>query len=161
MWMVWLVALVVPVLHASDELAVTYRAGAIQPGDVVRVAVRAPAGASGVTATWHGRAVPFTRDADGVWRALIGIDVEAPIGPASLVVTAARPGAAPLTATEAIAIAPKAVRTRRIRVNPKFVNPPKSALPRIQRESALQNELFARPPTPRLWTNDAVRPVKA
>ena len=52
------------------------------------------------------------------------------------------------------------MRTRRITVNPKFVNPPKSALPRIQQEAALLNELFRTTSAERRWSRDAVRPVE-
>ncbi len=154
---VWLLA---PTLRASDELAVVYRPGLIQPGDVLHLAVNAPAKTAAVTGTWHERVVPFVRDADGVWRALLGIDVDTAPGQQTLTLTSAGDGQAAVTAVETLTISPKAVRTRRIKVNPKFVTPPKSALPRIQRESALLNELFAKPPSARLWAPDAARPVE-
>ena len=146
--------------RASDELVVTYRTGLVQPGDVLYLAVNAPADAATVTATWHAREIPFVRDADGVWRGLLGIDVAAATGPKALAVTATRPGAAALTTTQTVTVSPKAVRTRRIRVNPKFVVPPEGELPRIQREAKMLNELFAKPPSARLWAPGAVRPVE-
>ena len=149
-----------PILRAADDLTLTYRAGLVQPGDVLQLAVAAPAGVSLVTATWHDRDVPFLRDADGVWRALLGIDVEAAPGPHDLLVSAARAAGPALMSAQTVTVSPKAVRTRRIRVNPKFVIPPKSVLPRIERETKLLNEVFARPPSPRLWTRDAARPVE-
>jgi len=146
-------------LRAGDELALSYRAGLIQPGDVLHLAVTAPVTATAVSATWHERPIPFVRDADGVWRALLGVDVAAPTGEKTLFVTATSGAGAPITTAQTVTISPKAVRTRRLRVNPKFVIPPKSALPRIERETALLNELFAQPPSPRQWAPDAVRPV--
>lgn len=154
------VALLVPALHASDDLVLRYRAGPVQPGDVLHLAVVAPAEVSSVTATWHEREVPFLRDADGIWRALLGIDVAAATGSRPLLLSASRPSAAALTSTHAVTVSPKAVRTRRIRVNPKFVTPPRSELPRIERETALLNELFRKTRSDRLWTTDAARPVE-
>lgn len=148
------------VLYASDEVALTYRAGLVQPGDVLHLAVTAPAGSTAVTATWHEREIPFGRDADGVWRALLGIDVGATTGAKPLLVTASRPGAVAVSITHTLTVSPKAVRTRRITVNPKFVTPPKSALPRIARETELLNALFRRAPSERMWAPGAVRPVE-
>ena len=153
----WLVA---PSLRAADHVALTYRAGPVQPGDVLHLAVAVPAGASAVTAIWHAREVPFVRDADGVWRALLGIDVAAKSGPTTLTLGVVVPGRDRLESTHTISVSPKSVRTRRIRVNPKFVIPPTSALPRIERETALLNELFRTSSPERFWAPEAVRPVE-
>ena len=153
----WLAA---PSLRAADRVVLTYRAGLVQPGDVLHLAVAVPAGASAVTAIWHAREVPFVRDADGVWRALLGIDVAAKSGPTTLTLGVVVPGRDRLESTHTISVSPKSVRTRRIRVNPKFVIPPKSALPRIERETALLNELFRTSSPDRFWAPEAVRPVE-
>ena len=152
----WLAA---PSLRAADQVALTYRAGLVQPGDVLHLAAAVPAGAS-VIATWHEREVPFVRDADGAWRALLGIDVDAKSGPAPLTLAVVVSGNATLASTHTITVSPKAVRTRRIRVNPKFVTPPKSALPRIEQETALLNALFRTTSPERFWAPAAVRPVE-
>ena len=154
---VWLVT---PSLRAADQVALTYRTGLVQPGDVLHLAVAVPAGVSLVTGAWHERDVPFGRDADGVWRALLGIDVAAAAGPKTLRISATTVGATALTSTHIITVSPKAVRTRRIRVNPKFVIPPKTALPRIEQETALLNALFRTSRAERFWAPDAVRPVE-
>jgi Peptidase family M23 len=158
--MLMVVWLVTPTLRAADQIVLTYRTGLVQPGDVLHLAVAAPAGVAAVTGTWHSRPVPFVRDADGVWRALLGIDVDAAVGPKTLEVAATGPGVPALSSTHVIAVSPKTVRTRRIRVNPKFVIPPKSALPRIEQETALLNALFRTSRPERLWAPDAVRPVE-
>lgn len=147
-------------LDASAQLTLTYRAGLVQPGDVLHLAVAAPATVTAVVARWNDRDVPFVRDADGIWRTLLGVDVAAATGPSPLALSATTPAEAPITSTETIPISPKAVRTRRITVNPRFVNPPKSALPRIQQEAALLNELFRTTSAERRWRRDAVRPVE-
>ena len=98
-----------PSLGAVEDLAVSYRAGVVQPGDVLHLAVTAPAGVGSVSGTWHERTVPFVRDADGVWRALLGIDVAAAAGPQTLVLTAGRSGAGSLTLTHTVTVSPKAV----------------------------------------------------
>jgi murein DD-endopeptidase MepM/ murein hydrolase activator NlpD len=148
-------------VHGQDTPAwrVRMRDGLIQPGDVVRIEVTPPAASSAVSATWQSRTVPFVADG-ATWNALIGIDVDATPGNEVLRLTStpARGGAS--TYEVSITIAPKAVRTRRLRVNPKFVNPPKAMLPRITRESALLNALFEKTSADRLWLGGAVRPVE-
>ena len=48
-----------------------------------------------MTGIWHDRDVPFVRDADGVWRALIGIDVAGATGARTLRLRPPRPRAGP------------------------------------------------------------------
>lgn len=156
-------ALLVPAAPwgAASDWHVGVRAGLIQPGDVLKLDVRPPDGVTMVSARWSNRDVLLVRQADGTWRGLFGIDVETTPGPKVLALRGARAGGPALEGTHTFDVAAKVVRTRRIRVNPKFVNPPQSALPRIQEETALLNALFSRPPNPeRLWTPNAVRPVE-
>lgn len=152
---------VAPTLRAADDWHVGVRAGLIQPGDVLRLDIKPPEGVVDVTATWSERDVPLMRQADGTWRGLFGVDVDTAPGPKVLQLRGTRPSASPIDGSHPFDIAPKAVRTRRIRVNPKFVDPPRSALPRIKEETELLNALFRkRPSGERLWTLGAVRPVE-
>lgn len=147
--------------HGQESPAwrVRMRDGLIQPGDVVRVEVTPPAAATGVSAIWQGRTVPFVADGTS-WNALIGIDVDAAVGSEVLRLASVPTHGVASTYDVPISIAPKAVRTRRLRVNPKFVNPPKAMLPRITRETALLNALFEKTSADRLWRDGAVRPVE-
>jgi murein DD-endopeptidase MepM/ murein hydrolase activator NlpD len=161
-WSLSAVAVVVGVLslHAADSWTVWIRDGLIQPGDVVQVEVAAPDGVASVTAHWNDRQVRFARGGSGRWQAMLGIDVAATAGPVTLSLSGARPPLSPLVHTHAFAVAPKQWRTRRITVNPKFVTPPKSALPRIERETKRLNQIFSASIGERLWTAGAVRPVE-
>jgi murein DD-endopeptidase MepM/ murein hydrolase activator NlpD len=132
----------------------------VQPGDVLRIEVRAPDDVIKVTATWHEAELPLERRADGGWNALVGVDVALPAGPMVLRLWGTRASGAPSTFEHPIEVAAKQVRTRRIRVNPRFVNPPKQMLARIRRETEALNAIFASSTSERLWTEDAVRPVE-
>ena len=146
---------------AADDWHVGVRAGLIQPGDVLKLDIRPPDGVTMVTARWSERDVPLVRQADGTWRGLFGIDVEMAPGPKVLALRGTRSAGPAVEGTHTFDVAKKTVRTRRIRVNPKFVNPPKSAWPRIQEETELLNALFRKPASAeRLWTLNAVRPVE-
>lgn len=134
--------------------------GQIQPGDVLTALVTAPPDVVSVSAAWREASVPFARLADGRWHALVGVDIDAALGPVPLRVSAARRAGPGLTAVQNVEIVAKPFRTRRIRVNPKFVNPPKSALPRIAEDNKRLQAIFAAPLGERLWTSGAVRPVE-
>lgn len=144
----------------AETLTVRIDDATIQPGDVLAVLVAAPADVVSVSATWRDASVPFARLADGQWHALVGIDIDAVPGPAPLRVSAARTTGPGLTRVHTLDVVAKTFRTRRIRVNPKFVTPPKSALPRIADDNKRLQAIFASPLGERLWTAGAVRPVE-
>lgn len=143
-----------------EAMRLRVRDGLIQPGDVVRLTITAPSAVTFVSGAWHEQQVPFERGASGTWEALLGIDVDAAVGPAELRVTGRRGSGEPLHRAFTIDVAAKTVRTRRIRVNPKFVNPPKSEMARIAEESKQLAAIFRTPSSERLWRDGAVRPVE-
>ena len=151
--------LATPLAARQGAWQVRVRDGAIQPGDVLRVEVTPPATASSIAGTWQARAVPFVAEGP-VWTALIGIDVDAAPGTEVLRLTSVPMHGVAASFDASITIVPKAVRTRRLRVNPKFVNPPRAMLPRIGRETALLNAAFSESSPDRLWRDGAVRPVE-
>jgi len=153
-----LLTTVVPAV--ADELTITHRPGPIHPGHVVRLVVTAPPAVSSVIATWQEREVVFLRGAGGTWDALVGIDVADAPGPRHVTLSARQTDGEVLTATDTLNVEPKAFRTRRIKVDPKFVTPPATAIPRIQEEAAALNALFLTTSPDRFWTADAVRPVE-
>jgi murein DD-endopeptidase MepM/ murein hydrolase activator NlpD len=115
----------------------------------------APAGASVSVRAFDHDITPFSVGGRR-WRALIGIDL------------ATRPGTYRVRvdadgrrehALYTLVVKPRRFPTRRLTVNPEFVNPPTSARDRIARESALLNEVFRDSSATRLWTNAFVRPV--
>ena len=144
----------------AGELTITHRPGPIHPGQVVRLVVTAPPDVSSVTGAWQEREVVFLRTSAGSWDALIGIDVADEPGVRHVILSARQTDGVVLTATHMLNVEPKAFRTRRIKVDPKFVTPPASAIPRIQKEAEALNALFVTASLERLWTAEAVRPVE-
>lgn len=164
-WVLALTALLFPSPDArqanADAWQVSVRPGPIQPGDVLALDIRPPAGATRVSARWSDRDVPLARRANGVWQGLVGVDVERAPGPVVLALKGTGASGAFVDGAHTFDVSAKAVRTRRIRVNPKFVDPPRSAWPRIQEETALLNALFRRPATAeRHWAPGMTRPVE-
>jgi murein DD-endopeptidase MepM/ murein hydrolase activator NlpD len=93
------------------------------------------------------------------WRGLAGIDMEAK--PAKYRVTAQVDPAAAPPAQEAVdlEVLPKAFRTRRLKVNPAFVNPPESARARIAADAKLLAHTWTMSAPERLWSAGFSRPV--
>lgn len=146
--------------QGPDALTVQIDDPQIQPGDVLRALVTAPTDVASVSATWRDTTVPFARLADGRWHALLGIDIDSAPTPLTLRVSATRTSGPTLRLVHTVDVVAKTFRTRRIRVNPKFVTPPKSALPRIADDNKRLQAIFAAPLAERLWRSGAVRPVE-
>jgi murein DD-endopeptidase MepM/ murein hydrolase activator NlpD len=128
--------------QASVALDVRVRAREVAPGEVVRLDVTAPAELSSVTVSvpWH-PVVPFRVGAQS-WRALVGLDLDVVPGAQPVTITARTSDNQLLEHTEEITIQPKEFATRTLQVAPRFANPPKSAVPRINRERMLLSRLF-------------------
>ncbi|NOT28092.1 MAG: M23 family metallopeptidase [Acidobacteria bacterium] len=155
---VGLLAVLAPAI--AGDLTVTIRQGPVYPGDVVRVTVRAPEDAGSIVATWQEREVPLARQSDGTWDGLIGIDIADEGGSRSVQVKALHTNGSATAATLEFVVDHRTLRTRRIRVNPRFVTPPASALARIKEESERLSALFNTTSPGRHWAPDAVRPVE-
>ena len=119
---------------ASDGLGVEVRSRALRPGEVLAIDVRAPEGVTAITATLGDRAIPVWQLSPRAWRGLAGLDVEQPPGPLVLTVTAATPKGPPMARTITLDVHPGAFAERRLTVPPRFVEPPESERPRIDRE---------------------------
>src|SRR5580693_7407152 len=66
--------------RAPDPVTIDARARAIQPGEIVVLTITLPAPRSAVRVRAFGRDQVAFRDGDRVWRALVGIDLEAAPG---------------------------------------------------------------------------------
>jgi murein DD-endopeptidase MepM/ murein hydrolase activator NlpD len=64
-----------------------------------------------------------------------------------------------LKATYRLVVTPRQFRTRKLTVDPAFVNPPRDAVDRINREAAEMTDLWSHSETTKLWTGAFVRPV--
>ena len=149
-----------PLRAADDGLRVVQHARALAPGEVVALSVAAPPAVTAVTTQWRERALDFVRLADGRWHALVGLDVEEKPGPRRLTIVARRAGTADLSQVYPFTIEPKQWRTRNLTVARRFVTPPASALPRIEKETALLNALFREASAERFWDGAWERPVE-
>ena len=145
----------------AAALTITPTSRAMQPGELVVLDITSETPVTAVSARAFNTALTgFATDASDPrhWRLLVGIDLDATVGRHPVVVTATS-AAGPIEATYVITVAPKTFPTRRLTVDPAFVNPPASARPRIEAESKEQQAIWDSSATTRLWLSPFVRPV--
>ena len=113
--------------------------------------------AKSVDGEWLGRKISFFAD-HGSWVALVGVDVEAAIGPSSLHIVAHGEGK-DTDLSRTIEIHAAHYRTGALSVAPKFVEPPPEALKEIQDESELKTKVYAASAAEPLWHGSFHAPV--
>jgi hypothetical protein len=145
-------------LRAADAIQIETAARAMQPGEVVLFTITPPAAATRVSVHAFGRDIAAIRIDARTWRALVGIDLATGSGPADTTAVA-ETASGEVTKSYPITILPKRFPTRRLTVDPRLVEPPVSELPRIQRETARTNAIYASPAPLALWSGPFVRPV--
>ena len=143
---------------SASPLAVTARARSVRPGELVVLTVSARKDVSDVRARAFDRDLPaFAVDARR-WRVLVGIDLD--VAPRTYVVEIVGiADGSESKATHRLIVTARQFRTRKLTVDPAFVNPPPDAVERINREAAELNELWSHSEATRLWNGTFVRPV--
>jgi murein DD-endopeptidase MepM/ murein hydrolase activator NlpD len=123
-------------------LAVSVHARSIQPGEVVRVSVTSTRPLTSLVGRFAERQVPFWPGPATDWEGLVGIDVETVPGEWRLALTGTAADQTTVTGEQVLTVAPKIFRERQLKVDPRFSDPPPSALPRIQREARTLEQIF-------------------
>lgn len=144
---------------AATPMDVSLAARAFQPGELVVVTVSPTVDASLVTVSAFGRTVSAFLAGPRRWEALVGIDVAQPPGTYRLRVDVSGADTVPQTTTRRMAIVARTFPTRRLRVDPSFVEPDAKTVERISREQAFLGETFKQSAQSRLWEAPFARPV--
>jgi murein DD-endopeptidase MepM/ murein hydrolase activator NlpD len=128
---------------------------------VALLEVEPAAGAAEPVATWQGKTLRFWReDAEGPWRALVGVDLEQRPGGARVALKTGRDG----TCTVALTVEPVAFPEERLQVPQRFVELSPADQARAARETTRLAALFRSVTGERLWLGpfevplDGVRP---
>jgi murein DD-endopeptidase MepM/ murein hydrolase activator NlpD len=144
--------------QSAESLHITTAARSVQPGEVVVLTVVTPDTAETVRVRALGHDIPtFPVDAH-TWRALIGIDLDVHPGRYEAV-TDARGKAGTWHATTPLMVLARTFSTRKLRVDPIFVNPPREAETRIVQEARQLDALWSASSSSRLWDGAFVQPV--
>jgi len=151
-------ALLISVAH-GQALHVSLTPAVVEAGAPELIRVEAPS-ADSVDGEWLGHKFTFFRQHGGEWVALAGADVEAPIGPSTLHITAHQHGG-DLHLPEQVLIHAAHYRTGTLSVSPKFVEPGPDALKEIEEESKFKAKVFASSAAEPLWMGNFHAPVSA
>jgi len=145
----------------AQSPAVTLTPAVVVAGSPELIRVEA-AGASGIEGEWLGRKLEFFRGRDGhAWFALAGVDVEAPVGPSTLTISARLAQGSVRDLSQQVEIHPAHYRTGSLTVAPKFVEPDPEALKQIEAERLLKEKVFAASASEPLWKANFRAPVAA
>jgi murein DD-endopeptidase MepM/ murein hydrolase activator NlpD len=139
-------------------IAVTAASRSVQPGELVvlTIATARPAASLRVRAFGH-ELPPFAVDAK-TWRVLVGIDLAVAPGTYAVAIEAGT-GPAAVRTTFPLLVKARRFPTRTLTVDDAFVNPPPSALERIQQEARRLSKLWEASAPEKLWNGPFVPPV--
>ncbi|MEP6783025.1 MAG: peptidoglycan DD-metalloendopeptidase family protein [Acidobacteriota bacterium] len=141
----------------AQSIQITAKARSLQPGEVVVLSIVPARAEEAIRVRAFDRDVPAYQSSGG-WQAIVGIDLD--VKPGTYAVTVETGAGKSLTrATYDLKIATRVFRTRRLTVNEAFVTPPKSELPRIEKEAVLLAATWRASASARLWSAPFIRPV--
>jgi murein DD-endopeptidase MepM/ murein hydrolase activator NlpD len=116
--------------------------GVLRPGGVVRVDLRSARPLAKVEATAFERPIAFVLAPDGrTATALVGLAVETTPGTYEISIQAETSAGEKLDATRELTVGKGLFPSHKLTVEPRFVQPPKDLLPRIEKERARLGEL--------------------
>jgi len=144
----------------SVTLDVTAFARAMRPGEVVLLTIRPSRPVVSVSGRAFAAALhPWPSGNGMAWQALVGVPLSTRPGRYDAVIHATSGDGKPVTSQVSLTIERGEFSTRKLTVDPQFVNPPASAIERIQAEAKSMADLFAHPSAERLWHGPFVVPV--
>ena len=98
-------------LAAPGTIQITARSRSVQPGELVVLSIAGPPASGTIRVRAFDRAVSAYADADGVWRALVGIDLDVKPGTYRVAVETGAAGASSAHASYDLVVKPRVFRT--------------------------------------------------
>jgi murein DD-endopeptidase MepM/ murein hydrolase activator NlpD len=145
----------------SETSSVRHHARALQPGEVVELVMDFDEPLRQARAEFCGEAFVLNGAPDGRhWSGLLGIDLDVKPGAHSVSISGTTGEHKAFAFEYPLHVKDKLFPTRRLRVNPRYVQPPRAAMGRIEKEAALLNEIFRTTTAARLWDGTFLAPVK-
>ncbi len=146
--------------EANLIVNVTHRARALHPGEIVVLNVRTSGAPASLEAAAFGAGLRFfPAGPANVWSTLVGIDLEVEPGDHPVIVRATAVDGSLHEDVYTLAVEPKQFATRRLRVEPRYVDPPPDVVERILRERDELAALFPVSTVVRYWRGGFLRPV--
>jgi murein DD-endopeptidase MepM/ murein hydrolase activator NlpD len=144
-----------PGAEEPRAMRISARSRSVAPGEIVVLTIIVPGRSDRVRVHAFDHDIDAFASGAGTWRAIVGIDLDVVPGPYMLAIEAG----GDLTASYALTVKPHQFPTRRLAVDPAFVNPPESERQRIERDTERLNAVWQSSAAERLWTAPFVRPV--
>lgn len=144
-------------LRAQAKVSVKTTARSLQPGEIVVLTMITPAPVDNLEVRAFNRSVTPLRTSPTEWQAVVGIDLATTPGRYGISIHTG-----PLERdrfTHRVTIVPKSFRTRTLKVDPSFVNPPVEAEARIVADADRLRRLWTSSATSPLWSGPFIRPV--
>ena len=139
---------------------VTHRARALHPGEIVVLNVRTSEAPAALEASAFDADLRFfPAGPANVWTTLVGIDLEVEPGEHPVAVRATAVDGSVTGIVYPLAVEPKQFATRRLTVEPRYVDPPPEVVERILRERDHLAALFPVSTAVRYWRDGFLRPV--
>lgn len=107
------------------------------------------------------RELAMEADADGVFRALLGVDFESAVGQRKIRVEAVGEGGEVQRLSKTLVVRSGRFPTQKLKVAPAYVEPPESERERIAEDRAKVARVWAEADTPRRWNTKFRKPVAA
>lgn len=147
-------------LAAQEPRSISVHAAArsMQPGEVVRLTITTTTPVETMTVSAWKTAFAAFRVDDRTWQVLLGIDLDVAPGVHTVsIVTTDADGVR--TTTRTLEVKPKAFPTRRLTVEPRYVEPPPAVADRIAAEAKRLNTIWVADSPSRLWLGAFAAPV--
>ena len=145
---------------ASAEPTLAVQSRAVQRGEMLLVIVEGEAAKKPPTAQFLGKPLEFFPAAStGTWLAFIGLDLDAPTGPAPLKAALHDLSGKTVLKTETLDVGPGKFPIEELKVEQKFVTPAKSDAERAEGEAKKVHELYAHGEEKRLFEGRFDAPI--
>ena len=144
----------------APALSVTVTARAVQPGEVMRIDLHTSAPLARARVRVFEEVIQAVSFDPDTWRALVGIDLNVAPGEYPMTIEGTTAAGVSVTRGETLTVAPKEFPTRTLKVDPRFVTPPKSARARIEREARRLGAIFATERAGQAWPGPFAVPIE-
>jgi murein DD-endopeptidase MepM/ murein hydrolase activator NlpD len=153
--MLWLLTLLASLVAPSAQaMTVTPSSRIARPGSVIVLTIATGRPVDSIHVRAFDRELLAYPAGERTWRVLVGVDLEAALGEHVVAIDSAAG-----STTYRLQVTARQFRTRTLKVDDAFVNPPPDVQGRIEREAQRQQALWTHPTPEKLWTGPFVRPV--
>lgn len=150
--------LLLPVFCAAAEPRVTVATRGAAPGESALIVVEGETKGAPPTGTLGGEKLRFWPGKHGAWLAFAGFDLDVSTGPRRLELTLSGDGGKPHFWSGQVIVEPKAYPTQEVKVEQKYVTPPKADEERAEKEARILARLYAER-SPKLFKGAFISPI--